>query len=271
MKRFIVKAFLLSAAAAALWWATAPWTRATTISLAKALHALVGYPAPYLLADLDDYYWFAPLFPPLAGLVLASHWVTLRRRLAGLAIGLAAFAYLVALQIAVVYSPYLTLSAARAYVMSSQIALNTVVVPVILWLIATAGPPENWTAGATPSPPADAPGVRPQRRPGLPAVAAYALLFCGVMTLPIPWLAARTTPTLTAARKAVARAVATGRPASAIKAIDTLFTTQQNNAALSYLQMQLYRTVGDDGAAERVMPLALTSPRRRQAFRVRYP
>ncbi len=265
MKRFIASTILLSAAATLLWWATAPWSRSATIALAKMLHALVGYPAPHLLADLDDYYWFAPLFPPLVGLVLASHWITPSRRAVGLLIGLAAFAYLVALQIAVVYSPYLTLSAARAYLMSAQIALNSVVVPVILWFTVTGGPPADWSRATTRTGRSARP-VRPEHR-SIARMAALMAVFCGLMTLPLPLPASETTPALSAARRRAGRAIAADRPESALQAIDAMFTAQRSNAALSYLEMRLYARLGDRESADRVMPNALTTQQRQRAYR----
>ncbi len=259
MTRFVFRALLFSTAATVVWWATAGWTRPSTVASAKLLHSMVGYPAPYLLADLDDYHWFAPLFPPFVGLVAASYWVSTRRRIAGLAVGLITFWYLVALQIAVLYSPYLTLSAARAYFMSVQIALNSVAVPVVLWLIVVGGPPGGWEierahAGDDATP--DALG-----RAGL-----LTLLFCAVLTLPVPAAISQTTPTLSAAREAVARAIANDNTPSAIRSIERMFTVQRENAALSYLQMELHRKLGQTAAADELMPAALTTHDRRMAY-----
>ncbi len=268
MKRFVIKFILISLGATVVWSLTTGWTRPTTIYGAKALHALVGYPAPWLLADLDHYHWFAPLFPPLVGLVMASQWVSWRRRLGGLVIGLAAFWYLVALQIAIVYSPYLTLSAVRAYLMSVQITLNSVVVPVVLWLIATGGPPREWSAAAAPDqrpqPPADADSAA---RWGVMGV--WTLLFSAILTLPILAAGAQTDASITAARNTVARAITADNPVAALRAIDTMFTRQQSNAALSYLQMELHRQLGQREEAERIMDAALTTPQRRRAYRNR--
>ncbi len=260
MKRFILKALLISLAATVAWWFAAPWTRPHAIATAKLLHTLVGYPAPYLLADLDDYYWFAPLFPPLVGLVLASHWVSWRRRIGGLLIGLCAFWYLVALQIAILYSPYLTLSAARAYLVSGQIALNTVVVPVVLWLIVIGGPPAQWET-ATSRPPDDA------TRAMLTRIALVSLLFCFAVSLPLPLATSQTTATLSAARNATARAIAAGNETAAMESIETMFTVQQHNAALSYLLMELHRRRGHTDTVAQLIPSALQTPRRRAVYR----
>lgn len=254
MRHFVIKVVLISAIATALWWATGDWTRPVTIAAAKTLHAVVGYPAPHLLADLDHYHWFAPLFPPLVGLVLASHWITWSRRLVGLVMGLAAFTYLVALQIAVVYSPYLTLSGTRAYLMTAQVTLNSVAVPVVLWLIVAGPPPTGREA-------------EHGRIGRLAVVALWMLLFCAVLTLPIPLAAAETTPSLSAARRAAGAAIAHHQPGIALKHTRDMLDIQQTNAALSYLRMHLFREIGDESAALASESRALTTTARKAAFR----
>jgi hypothetical protein len=125
-----------------LWWLglALGLTQLTTIWLAKILHRVAGYPAPYLLADLKPYLWFCPVFPPLVGLMLASRWLSWAVRLRRLAVGLGCLWLAVALQICLVYSPYLPLSRFRDYAGMMGLWLACILLPVILWLILTGGP-----------------------------------------------------------------------------------------------------------------------------------
>ncbi len=274
MRRFTVEVILISLAATVIWWATGGLLRPTTVAAAKGLHALVGYPAPYLLADLDGFYWFAPLFPPLVGLVFASRWVPWRRRLIGLLIGLAAFWYLVALQVVVVYTPYFTLSAVRAYLSAIQVSLNTAVVPVVLWLIVTGGPPRGWTPELKALRPGDA-GRKstnhrnPEKAKGYAGTVFVTLAFCALATLPLFLAAQASTPNLDDARDRLARARLARDHAAALTAVDAMFQEQGRNAALSYLQSELYRELGDEAAANRIASETLSSERRRAATRRR--
>ena len=118
MRRFLVEAVVFSVLASVLWWLTLVTDagRQATLELARILHRVAGYPAPYLLAEVKAYYWHAPLFPPLVGLILASRWLSWGRRLRQLGLGLACFWFMVAVQVVMVYSPYLPLSVFRSFV-----------------------------------------------------------------------------------------------------------------------------------------------------------
>jgi hypothetical protein len=263
MRRFTIDVILISIAATLVWWVSGGLLRPLTVLGAKGLHWLVGYPAPYLLADLDKFYWFAPLFPPLVGLVLASRWVSWPKRIIGLLIGIVAFCYLVALQIVVVYTPYFTLSAVRAYLSSIQVSLNSVVVPVVLWLILTGGPPRQWAtrSGPTESPDDGRKGKQHGRTSWL-YVSMACIAFCGVLTLPILWAAEASTANLDAARNRLAGALIARDYNSALPAIDAMLQEQGRNTALSYVQSELHRELGDDEAADRIVSESLDAPRR---------
>lgn len=264
MKRFVVRFFLYSILATGIWWLVTPVGRALTIDGAKWLHALAGYPAPYLLAELDDRYWFNPLFPPLVGLLLASDWLTWRRRSVGIMVGLIAFFYLVSLQVAVVYSPYLTNSAIRAYLSSVQVAFNTVVVPVILWLMASGGPPD-W------SKPADESDQQqkksPINPPRLGTAVIMMLLFCGVMTLPVVLAGEKTHPDLTLARQELAQSLRSKHFSSAYKAVEKMLRYDPGNRPVGYLNLELHRRQGhNDYVAENAAKI-LGSGQRIRAYR----
>jgi hypothetical protein len=156
----------------------------------------------------------------------------------GLTLSLAAFWYLVGLQVALVYSPYLTLSADRAYITSGLVTLNSVVVPVVLWLI-FAGPPPGRVVSAR----------RGDARDGRRWLVRSSLLtmaFCGVLTAPAALAASRTTPGLSAARRQAAGAIAHGQWKVAIGHLDEMLAIQGGaNAELSYLRRRLVEASSD--------------------------
>lgn len=237
IRRFTIHVVIISIAATGAWWALRGYCGHATIVGAKWLHALAGYPAPFLQADEHQEFWFAPMFPPLVGLVLASKWIPWTRRLVGLTIGLLGFWYVVSLQVAIVYSPYLTQSTVRAYLAEIQVGLNTIVFPVILWLIVTGGPPRTRTFDTAKEDGA-ADGAP---RVGLSRAVCLAWLFCAVCTLPVIPAAEQSNANLTSARNRLARALASGNDSAALKAIDAMFQQQRHNDALSYLHSRLQR------------------------------
>jgi hypothetical protein len=260
MKRFVRRAAVMTVVGMGVWWVTAPVASDATIWGAKALHALVGFPAPHLLAELDDYYWFAPMFGPLAGLILASDWMSWRRRVASMLVGYLAFCYLVSMQIAVGWSPYLTLSAVRGYFAAVQVGLNTVVTPVSLWLILTGGPPSVWERA----------DLRRELKGSAPhGLISGALLvgFCGLLTLPATLAAGETNARLTAARRSVARLLSVEAVEAAIEAMDGMYREQGANSHLSYLKMGLLRDAGRTEEADALKLAALTTADRREAYR----
>lgn len=247
MRRFTIEVLVISVAAAVLWGLTREYTAVTTIAGAKWLHRLVGYPAPFLLAEGNHDYWFSPLFPPLVGLVLASRWVPWRRRLLGLGIGLCAFWYVVSVQVAVTYSPYLTLSTVRAYLMQTQIAMNSVVMPVLLWLAATGGPGREQLGGARTRGQAATGARQGDLAPGTgglnPLVsAALAVVLCVAVSFPVKLAAEQSGPSLDLARKRVANAILAKDFRGASRGIDDMLSMQGgDNRYLSHLQRELQR------------------------------
>jgi len=248
MRRFIIEVLALTIAATLVWWATAEWLGETTIVGGKLLHRVIGYPAPSLAQGSHRFYWLAPLFPPLVGLILPSRWVSWPRRLIGLLIGLAAFWYMVSLQVAVTFTPYLTLSTERAYMMKIFISLNQVAVPVALWLIVTGGPKAEWLRAGRAAP--DKGGAKdsaPDRQGlRLPLTLLATVAFCAVVTVPVKLAVDRTTPRLDAARQKTARAILADDYPTAIKAIDDMLAEQGGqNAALTILQREMKRRMLD--------------------------
>ncbi len=266
MRRFILDAILLSIAATILWWLTDDLTAKTTIAGGRLLHRLIGYPAPGM-AEGVHLYWLSPLFPPLVGLLLASRWVPWPRRLIGLAITLLAFWYMVSFQAAVTFSPYLTNSAIRAYLMKSLISLNQVAVPILLWLIVAGVPRRAYFArekqrGTTTSeqarttpakqartaPAKVAAGLQPAGVHPLVVLALSGAL-CLVATLPVILAIEQTTPELNAARKRVANAIIAEDYARATEAIRQLHALQGPSSNLRNLNAELQRL-----ATERTPP-----------------
>ena len=247
MRRVIIEAILLSILMTGVWWVTDDLTARTTIAGGRLLHDSVGYPAPGM-ARGAHLFWMSPLFPPLVGLLLASRWVPWRRRLYGLLITLAAFWYLVSFQVAVTFSPYLTLTTFRAYMMDVQVSANQVAVPILLWLIVAGAPPRSYftTGRHTKAAPAkDGGAVQPSKPGGVHLLLAVILCgaLCLVATLPVQLAVEKTNPALSAARKHVARAILAEDYADADKAIDELLVYQQpkGNSNLSLLQMEVRR------------------------------
>lgn len=245
IRRFVIEAIVLSILGSLVWWATRNYTAATTIAGAKGLHWLIGYPSPFLAGNTHYIYWFSPLFPPMAGLILASRWLSWRRRLIGLVIGLGAFWYLVSLQVAVAFSPYLTLSTVRGYLSQILIALNSVAVPIVLWLIVTGGPPVQKTRPGKAGVGRVVPAVSDRRagtaRPAWLVSVVLALFFCAVATLPVELAVEQSSPSLDAARKRVANAILVQDYSGAADAIDAMLQQQDGNRYLSHLQSELRR------------------------------
>lgn len=240
MRRFVLHAIGFTLAAAVVWWVTRNLAAASTIAGAGALHWIVGFPAPMLAADQHFLFWFAPLFPPFVGLVLASRWMSWPDRCMGLAIGLLAFWYVVSVLIAIVYSPYLTPSAVRAYLAQALTELNALAVPVILWLIVS-GPPsalrlnrmrdrKRWT-----------------RRAGVKCL-ALTLTFCGIATLPAWFAADQSDRTIDAARRRLAASLTAADYPSALLGIQDLMSAMGQTPPLQALYRECSRRLGPDAA-----------------------
>jgi hypothetical protein len=259
MRRFVLEAIFLSIAATVIWWLTDDLTAQTTIAGGRLLHRLVGYPAPGMAQGVH-LYWLSPLFPPLVGLLLASRWVPWPRRLIGLGITLIAFWYMVSFQAAVTFSPYLTNSAIRAYLMKSLISLNQVAVPIVLWLIVAGVPRSSYfTSGQQPArasskqhrtaparnartPPARSAGTKPPKAGIHPLlVVVFSGVLCLITTLPVILAIEQTTPELDAVRKRVANAIIAKDYARAGEAIRQLHALQGPSSNLRHLHAELKR------------------------------
>ena len=109
MVRLLWRAILWSAVAGLVWYYTRTYNAAITVWLAKSMHALVGYPAPYLFGDEPkySYFWHATMFPPVVGLTLASYWLRWPDRLVRAVVGFFAHSCLTATAVCVNDSPYL--------------------------------------------------------------------------------------------------------------------------------------------------------------------
>ncbi len=244
MRRFIIESIVVSVLAAVVWWLTQDITAPTTVAGAKMLHRLVGYPAPYLVADGSHIYWFSPLFPPMVGLIIASRWTSWRRRIVGLSICTVGFWYIVSLQVAVSYSPYLTLSAIRGYLSQTLISLNSVAVPVVFWLIVTGGPPSHFLVrNRSPLPDAkkNARTANPTNHSDVHALRCVALtaLLCALATLPVKLATEQSNANLDAARKRLAGAVLTGDVNTAVAAQLDMTQEQGPNRFLAHLVDEL--------------------------------
>lgn len=245
MRRFIIEAVVFSLLATALWYVSfaTDVARQATLELARALHRVAGYPAPYLLAEVKSYYWHSPLFPPLVGLILASRWLTWRQRLAQLTLALVCFWFIVAVQIVIVYSPYLPLSWFRSFVERIYISSGYIAAPIVLWLILTGGP------GPLLAPP----GSFQDEHPLFPRrwhAAVAAILLCLLFTVPVFVAAGRGDPGWPQARRAMAEGLRRDDPAAALVGLQQILPRDPRNDALIYLAARLHQRCGDMDDAE---------------------
>lgn len=144
MARFAVRVLLYTIGASLIWWLTSGATTAATIWAAKALHRLVGAPAPYLLLEIFDYFWLAPPVQLFVGLTLASSWTSWRRRVQCLVLGVALLWFLVVMSVVVMSSPYLGPVQARTIIGIVLTKSHLLLTPVLFWLILTGPPPAGF-------------------------------------------------------------------------------------------------------------------------------
>ena len=240
MRRFIIEAVVFSLLATAVWYVTfaTDVTRQATLEVARVLHRVAGYPAPYLLAEVKPYYWHSPLFPPLIGLMLASRWLTWRQRLAQLIFALICFWFMVAVQIVIVYTPYLPLSWFRSFVERIYISSGYIAAPIILWLILTGGPHPLL------APPDSSEGEHPLfARRWHAAVAA--IILCVLFTLPVFIAAGRGDPGWPEARRAMAEGLRRDDPAAALVGLQQILPKDPRNDGLIYLAARLHQRRGE--------------------------
>ncbi len=149
MARFALRVLLYAIGASLIWWLTSDATTAATIWVAKALHRLVGAPAPYLLLEVLDYFWLAPPVQLFVGLTLASSWTSWRRRVQCLLLGVALLWFLVVMSVVAMSSPYLGPVQARMIIALVLTKGHLLVTPVLFWLILIA-PQPAWLSFSEP-------------------------------------------------------------------------------------------------------------------------
>ncbi len=143
--RLLWRAIAWAAAAGFLWYYTRTYNAAFTVWLAKAMHAMVGYPAPYLFGDQPgySYFWHATMFPPVVGLTLGSYWLRWPDRLLRAAVGYVAHGCLTATAVCINDSPYLQQTEFLVSVTTTLADANYLLFGVVVWVLA-AGP---WYVG----------------------------------------------------------------------------------------------------------------------------
>lgn len=145
MARIVLRVLLYVIGASLIWWLTSEQMSAATIWLAKAVHRLVGAPAPYLLLEIYDYFWVAPPVQLFVGLTLASSWTSWRRRMQCLVLGVALLWFLVVMTVVVMSSPYLGPTQARMIVGVALAKSHLLLMPALFWLILTGPPPTSFS------------------------------------------------------------------------------------------------------------------------------
>ncbi len=139
LKRFLPMAILYSAIAAVAWKYTTQQNGDFTVWVTKSLHQLIGYPAPYMLSDETRFYWHATLFPPLAGLMAASTWISWKQRILRFGVGYITYCGLTAIAITIHDSPYLQQTKFVKTITSSLVNANCLMFGVVIWVL-LAGP-----------------------------------------------------------------------------------------------------------------------------------
>jgi len=150
MGRFAARVFGYTLGATLLWWLTRSTTAVWSIDAAKLLHRLVGAPAPFLILECLDYWWLAPPVQLFVGLTLAASWLTWRRRIMALVVGVLLLWFLVILDVVSMSSPYLGPSPMRGVLDSILTNGHLIIAPIIFWLILVGLPATPLLQGNTP-------------------------------------------------------------------------------------------------------------------------
>ena len=249
MRRFLGEVLLYSAAGALLWWVTLSLdlTRPLTIELVKVLHRFCGYPAPDLLAEVKAFFWYSPLFPPLVGLFCASRWLSWRRRLVLLGFALMCFWLIVALQLVLVYSPYLPVSGFRSYVERMGISAGYLGAQVVLWVLLTGGP-YRLSSGSGDS----GNGGHPLWGSwwlGSVSAATFSVAF----SIPIFVAATYGSEDWGAARHEMAEGLSRNDDARALLGAQRVMASEPRNDALIYLAARLHQRRGENEVARQLL------------------
>lgn len=282
LARFAATAVAYTLLATLAWWLTHDAAASACASFAKLLHAIIGLPAPYLIADVADLWWLAPPAQLFVGLVLASAWIRWPVRLTLLLVGISLFWFITSMTIVIACSPYIGMAPGRQFVSIMLTKSLLVVVPTILWLM-LCGIPRPAAAsriGSRGEPDDDDLRTVRQRLPaeagrGIPlaARAAVSVSACLVL-LPLTGLALATTATadIREARSDLASALR-GRNhragiGHAIRLGDLELARGGQDLTLIYLAAKLCQESGDIAAArhlvDRAPGHAVLAPLRRE-------
>ncbi len=245
MRRFLREVLLYSVAGALLWWVTMglDLTRPLTIEGVKILHRFCGYPAPDLLAEVKPFFWYSPLFPPLVGLFCASRWLSWPRRLGLLSIALLCFWLIVALQMVLVYSPYLPVSGFRSYVERMGISAGYLGAQVVLWVLLTGGPYR--LSAASNDAEKEAHPLWGNWWLGPVSAAMFSLAFA----IPIFVAATYGTPDWRTARHEMAEGLKRNDDARALLGAQRVISSEPRNDPLIYLAGRLHQRRGENEVA----------------------
>ena len=271
MGRFAARVLAYTVAATILWWLTHSTTAAWTIEGAKFLHRFVGAPAPFLILEVLDYWWLAPPVQLFVGLTLAASWLTWRRRLLALAVGVYLLWLIVIMDVISMSSPYLGPSAMRTVISSILTNGHLIVAPIIFWLILVGIPPariiQTWRGETTPQPD-DPPGASPRWWPRI----FVAFMVCSAVSVVVYAPALLATPEVKQARRELCAALRKGDDRLSI--YDALKlrkiereTTKREDPSLYYLLGRLAERYGNRELADKCLFHPAIDPRVQAAIR----
>lgn len=211
MRRFPLHALGCTLGASLIWWFTHGTVAPLSIEATRLLHRLVGRPAPYLIVETLDFFWLAPPMQLFVGLVLASSWLTWKRRVRELLIGGAMLWFVVVMHIIAIASPYLGAGQGRYLIAVCLAKGHLIALPIIFWLILVPLPtrsiPEGSRSSATPKSRAEP--IRLNGRAGWrrPVIAG---MLCLVVPMALCLFAAADPPSVRIARRRLAASLRDG-------------------------------------------------------------
>lgn len=231
--RFALAVVIWSAAAALVWWTAWHLMQPKMVTIAKVIHELIGWPAPYLNASEFRHTWHVPIFPPLVGLVMASSWLSWPRRGVALLMGLFGLCVFTALQITLDCSPYLPDTALRMYIKRILVAPTLILPQVVLWLIVTGGPRFDVEKNR----------VVKTRHPTVWSYLGLAA-FCLAMGLLIPVARLSDPPANAEHRAAAAKYLREQNPIAAVEEFFALLQLEPGNGRVAYTLLRLGQQAG---------------------------
>lgn len=271
MGRFAARVLAYTVGATILWWLTRSATAALTIEGAKALHWLVGAPAPFLILEVLDYWWLAPPVQFFVGLTLAASWLAWSRRCLALLVGICMLWFVDMMDVVSMASPYLGPASMRTVISSILTNSQLIIAPIIFWLILVGIPPatviQAWSGGSA-SRTDDAPGAPPRWWPR--AVVAFMVCAAVPITVYIPALTAA--PEIKQARRAVCEALRNGDDRQAIYHALLLRKierdlTKREDPSLYYLLGRLAERYGNRELADKCLFHPAIDPQVQAAIR----